>query len=46
MEERLSIQKYICDKQVTLKSNNLEMYGAHRYKATFHKFFLYTDDIL
>ena len=44
MAERLTILKYLRDKQVTIVNKNLVIYGACRHKTTFHRFCLSTDD--
>ena len=44
MEERLTILKNLCDKRVTVKNNNSEIYGACRQKTSFRQFFLIADD--
>ena len=44
MQERLKNLKMIRDKRVTVMNKNLEIYGACRHKASFHRFFISTDD--
>ena len=44
MEESLTILKNLCDKRVTIMNKNSDIYGAFRYKTTFRRFFLSTDD--
>ena len=46
VEESLTILKKLCDKRVTIKNNNSEMYGACWHKMTFRQFCLITDDTI
>ena len=44
IQERLKILKKLRDKRVTVVNKNSEIYRACRYKMTFHRFCLSTDD--
>ena len=46
MQERLTILKMICEKNVTVMNKNSEIYGACRHKTYFHQFLLSTDDTI
>ena len=44
IEERLTINKGLRDKNITLTKANLEVYGAFKDQTNFHWFLLSTDD--
>ena len=44
MEERLTIPKNLRDKGVMVMNKNSDIYGSCRYKTTFRRFCLSTDD--
>ena len=44
MQERLTMQKKLRNKRVTVMNKNSEIYWACRHKMTFHLFCLSTDD--
>ena len=46
MVERLTIDKKLREKRVTIINKNSKIYGACRQKTTFHRFCLSTNDII
>ena len=44
MEELLTILKNLHDKRVAIMNKSSEIYGACRYKTTFYRFCIITDD--